>query len=133
MNPLDTLDLLEREATVGPWSADPDLADYDAGLHNVWHPIDPKRAGGLAAVAHDIFSLNDAALIALSRNHLRALIDVARAAQARIENEIEATHYHIHDPFCPHCIAAQAEQIALVPLLIEEEEAEDVARKVAAL
>ena len=74
---LDALDRLEQEATAGPWIADRDLAEYDAGLHNVWHPI----RGGLSAVAHDIFPFDDAVLIALSRNHLRALIEVARAAE----------------------------------------------------
>ena len=54
MNILDRLDELEREATRGPW-----------------------RKESLREVNRE----SDRSLIALSRNHLRALIEVARAAQ----------------------------------------------------
>jgi len=71
VNVLDRLDELEREATTGPWD--------NAG----WH----VHAGSRFTPTHQPLASThgdseaDAALIALSRNHLRALIEVARAAQ----------------------------------------------------
>jgi len=66
--PLDRLDALEREATEGPW--------FDMlGLGNKV----AVRTTGLN-VQHMPATPEDVRLIALSRNHLRALIDVSKAA-----------------------------------------------------
>jgi len=68
MNVLDALDRLEREATAGQWwvSHHPDNAE---------HFIEPE-IGNI-----DEGNESDAALIALSRNHLRAFINCATALQ----------------------------------------------------
>jgi len=92
--PLDRLDAAEKEATKAPWP-------------NRW------IQNGTAA---------DAELVALSRNHLRALIDVARAAEGWQNSEIEATHWLMHDPACPCCISQRQLLEALVPLLSPTDE-----------
>ncbi len=73
---LDELDALEKAATAGPWYRDePDDV----------HARDGADQGRGTSIATAWESNADAALIALSRNHLRALIEVARAAQAHVE------------------------------------------------
>ena len=68
-------------ATAGPWTADRDLADYDAGLHNVWEGIE----GGYRAVAHDIFAFADAEFIAHAREDIPCLLSRLEAAEERLQ------------------------------------------------
>ena len=70
MSALDALDRLEREATAGPWKV-----EYRQGA--------PGRMLVTAPTLWNVWdNPPDAALIALSRNHLRALIEIARVAAA---------------------------------------------------
>jgi hypothetical protein len=76
---LDRLVELEKAATAAPWE------DYKSHLPGLSTPD-----GGMRLMAG--CSDDDRALIALSRNHLRALIEVARAAwqfDARFEERLK--------------------------------------------
>ena len=99
MNILDRLDELEREATAGPW-------EKPSGIM-------VKR---WAMTANDIQCTRlpdaDAALMALSRNHLRALLDVAWAAASHHVNAEAAAEGCL----CPDCILHRS----VAPLLSEE-------------
>src|SRR3990167_5264166 len=70
---LDALDRLEKAATEGPWTVE------DRGWTKALACT--IRLGPTDDLAFDHHELKNAALIAFSRNHLRALIEVARAAE----------------------------------------------------
>jgi len=76
MNILDRLDELEKAATPGPWMA----GSYydDTAKNNLRFNISQDPGDRLLAERLDEA---DAALIAEARNHLRALIEIARAAE----------------------------------------------------
>lgn len=69
---LDDLERLEKEATPGPWPcyADSDIADQIT-IEGLLRPALPP---------------SDCALIAAMRNHIKALINVARAAEKYLED-----------------------------------------------
>lgn len=75
MKILDELDRLEREATAGPWNNTKSEVYYEGCV-----TIAVSRAG-----TDPKFREQDAKLIAYSRNHLRALIEIARAADKYIK------------------------------------------------
>ena len=106
MNILDRLDEAEREATPPPW-------EHDNGPDGQWDRVFVTHAAVSKSrwieASHDRPEAQaDAALIALSRNHLRALIDVARAAR-----ELTDCPADIGDETLPL-------RLVLLPLLAEE-------------
>jgi len=101
VNILDRLDELEREATPPPW-------EHDDGPEGQWDRVYVTAERWIDASHDQLEAQADAALIALSRNHLRALIDVARAAEA------------YNRPFPDDEDRAKL-QAALAPLLAEDE------------
>ena len=73
MNVLDRLDELEREATTGPFTTF--VPDPGQVLHQAQVLALPD------VVVADYWTQADASLATFSRNHLRALIEVARIAR----------------------------------------------------
>ena len=74
---LDQLDELDKAATPGPWPcwADPDIASQ-ISIAAIRFANDPP-----VGLLRPVVMPSDAELIALMRNNIRALIDVARAAE----------------------------------------------------
>lgn len=77
MKILDRLDELEKAATPGPWGSDGDHI-------NNW----VQASNGDYLCNMDYHLGDDADLIAESRNALRALIDVARAAESCVKSTL---------------------------------------------
>jgi len=81
VNVLDQLDELEREATDAPWTFVGGARRSDGHpMEYVMRPHISKDPGEWWQTWGPCIEHEDAALIALSRNHLRALIEVARLA-----------------------------------------------------
>ena len=109
MNVLDQLDELEREATDAPWTFVGGARRSDGHpMEYVMRPHISKDPGEWWQTWGPCIEHEDAALIALSRNHLRALIDVARAAR-----ELTDCPADIGDETLPL-------RLVLLPLLAEE-------------
>ena len=117
--PLDRIDRAEREATPGPWhfndSTDPrgHKGEFRApSPYNGFMLVGPWTNGA------------DAALIALSRNHLRALIEAGRTLEQIREN---ARSWHGSETDTGHAKALAVIgawcDTALAPLLAEEPDA----------
>jgi hypothetical protein len=111
VNVLDALEAAERSATPGPWAWPHDntlAGDYGRGYDSEW---------AVVAAIHDAgpVSAEDAALIALLRNHAADLIAVARAAHVAYDGFGEDDHRFYGSQ---ERLAA-----ALVPLLAMEKKA----------
>jgi hypothetical protein len=81
VNVLDRLDELEREATAGWWNFT--RSELNGEIERFI--VQPPQGIGDSTVTGRQFRYKDAALIALSRNHLRALIDLAEIASRAID------------------------------------------------
>lgn len=89
---LDQLDEAEKAATPGPWPSywDEDIASQ-IRVNGLIRPIIPQ---------------SDAELIALMRNNIRILIDVARAAENYVKRTKECAHATVYH--CARCNIKQA-------------------------
>jgi len=112
LTPLDRLDQLEREATAGPWR-------HDDGPDGQWDRVYVTAERWIEASHDRPEAQADGALIALSRNHLRALIEVARAAEAYRDYNANPDS---RKPFGGRELRKRL-YLALAPLLAEKEEA----------
>lgn len=70
MSVIDRLDRAEQGATPGPWTSD----SYELGA----------AISGIEVFLGELETARDAEFVAVSRNHIRALIDVAKAAHTLV-------------------------------------------------
>ena len=75
---LDELERLSKAATPGPWLIVPNSAEGKDEAWDYWHKVGPLDLMGKEPDAETLF-------IAAARNHLDALIRVARAAQKVVD------------------------------------------------
>jgi len=132
---LDQLDRREQEATAGPWEAvapsryGPSSTDHIATIHNnvgsgddltvygAWDVILGERGTQDFSSWH---GRENAVLIALSRNHLRALIEVARAAEKPRLEELVVGGMGEFCRLCERPVRRHHKNCALAPLLAKE-------------